>query len=87
MNPLTRRNFLGLAGAGAAPDVEVDLSLPFKAARERCIMELERRYLAALLDKQGNRVSAAARVAGVDRIYFYRLLRKHGLKAREPSSE
>jgi two-component system, NtrC family, response regulator GlrR len=64
-------------------EFQVDLSLPFKAARERCVNELERRYLAALLEKQGNRVSAAARVAGVDRIYFYRLLRKHGLRSRE----
>jgi len=30
-------------------------------------------------------VSAAARAAGVDRIYFYRLLWKHGLRTREPS--
>jgi DNA-binding NtrC family response regulator len=30
-----------------------------------------------------NRVSAAARAAGVDRIYFYRLLWKHGLRQRE----
>jgi hypothetical protein len=27
----------------------------------------------------------AARAAGVDRIYFYRLLWKHGLRTREPS--
>ena len=45
----------------------------------------ERRYLEELLRQHENRVSSAARAAGVDRIYFYRLLWKHGLRTREPS--
>ena len=45
----------------------------------------EKRYLEELLRVHENRVSAAARAAGVDRIYFYRLLWKHGLRTREPS--
>ena len=44
-----------------------------------------RRYLEELLRQHENRVSAAARAAGVDRIYFYRLLWKHGLRRAKPS--
>jgi transcriptional regulator of acetoin/glycerol metabolism len=43
----------------------------------------EKRYLEELLRANQNRVSVAARAAGVDRIYFYRLLWKHGLRTRE----
>jgi DNA-binding NtrC family response regulator len=49
------------------------------------VSAFERRYLEELLRLHENRVSAAARAAGVDRIYFYRLLWKHGLRQREPN--
>jgi len=49
------------------------------------VTTFERRYLEELLRQHDNRVSAAARAAGVDRIYFYRLLWKHGLRQREAS--
>jgi two-component system, NtrC family, response regulator GlrR len=58
----------------------IDISQPLKYARERCIGNFERRYLEALLRKHNNNVSAAARAAEVDRIHFYRLLWKHGLR-------
>jgi two-component system, NtrC family, response regulator GlrR len=58
----------------------VDISQPLKFARERCVGNFERRYLEALLRKHNNNVSAAARAAEVDRIHFYRLLWKHGLR-------
>jgi DNA-binding NtrC family response regulator len=52
----------------------VDVSIPLKIARERWNAELERRYLAALLDAHGGNVSAAARAAGIDRSHLHRLL-------------
>ena len=58
----------------------IDISQPLKFARERCVGNFERRYLEALLRKHNNNVSAAARAAEVDRIHFYRLLWKHGLR-------
>jgi DNA-binding NtrC family response regulator len=58
----------------------IDISQPLKFARERCVGNFERRYLEALLRKHNDNVSAAARAAGVDRIHFYRLLWKHGLR-------
>jgi two-component system response regulator GlrR len=51
------------------------------------VSSFERRYLEELLRLHENRVSAAARAAGVDRIYFYRLLWKHGLRTREQAGE
>jgi transcriptional regulator with GAF, ATPase, and Fis domain len=56
-----------------------------RAAREEWTNAFEKRYLEELLLAHDNRVSAAARAAGVDRIYFYRLLWKHGLRTRESS--
>jgi DNA-binding NtrC family response regulator len=62
----------------AAPGI--DPSLPFRAARDRWLRWFERRYLEELLERAGDNVSAAARAAGVDRVYFHRLLRRVGLR-------
>ncbi|HEY4186054.1 MAG TPA: sigma 54-interacting transcriptional regulator, partial [Polyangia bacterium] len=59
---------------------------PLREAREEWTNSFERRYLEELLATHDNRVSSAARAAGVDRIYFYRLLWKHGLRTREAST-
>jgi DNA-binding NtrC family response regulator len=50
--------------------------LPFKAARDA----FERDYLERLLAEHDDNVSAAARAAKVERIQFYRLLWRHGLR-------
>ena len=65
----------------------IDISQPLKFARERCVGNFERRYLEALLRKHNNNVSAAARAAEVDRIHFYRLLWKHGLRDHNPEKQ
>jgi len=44
----------------------------------------ERRYLEALLAQHNDNVTAAARAPEVDRIHFYRLLWKHGLREHTP---
>jgi two-component system response regulator GlrR len=53
---------------------------PFKTARDRSVRLFEHAYLTDLLAREGGNVTAAARAAGVDRIYLYRLLWRHGLK-------
>jgi transcriptional regulator with PAS, ATPase and Fis domain len=58
----------------------LDPRQPIKTARERWVRELERRYVAELLRLHQDNVSAAARAAGVDRPYFYRLLWRHGFR-------
>jgi transcriptional regulator of acetoin/glycerol metabolism len=50
-----------------------------RSAVTRTLFELE-----ALLAEHKNNVTAAARAADVDRIHFYRLLWKHGLREHTP---
>ncbi|HEX3905423.1 MAG TPA: sigma-54 dependent transcriptional regulator [Polyangia bacterium] len=79
------RSVTGSMPAVAGPESAVNVGQPLREAREAWVSAFERRYLEELLRQHENRVSAAARAAGVDRIYFYRLLWKHGLRTREPS--
>ncbi len=58
----------------------VDLDVPLKRARDEYAQALERLYLQGILARHDGNVTAAAKAAGVDRIYFYRLLWKHGLR-------
>jgi DNA-binding NtrC family response regulator len=67
----------------ATPESAVNSGQPLRVARDTWVSSFEKRYLQELLRLHENRVSAAARAAGVDRIYFYRLLWKHGLRTRE----
>src|ERR1700690_865972 len=71
--------------SSASPESAVNIGQPLREAREGWVSAFEKRYLEELLRVHENKVSAAARAAGVDRIYFYRLLWKHGLRTREPS--
>jgi two-component system, NtrC family, response regulator GlrR len=57
-----------------------DAAQPLRAARESSTREFEARYLADLLERHQGNVSAAARAAGVDRKYLYRLLWRNGLR-------
>jgi len=75
------------AAAPPGPEGAVNIGQPLREAREAWVSSFERRYLEELLRLHENRVSAAARAAGVDRIYFYRLLWKHGLRTREQAGE
>ena len=67
----------------SAPAGEVlDVSLPFKEAKQRVIQGFERRYLAAVLHQYQDNLSQAAEHAGVNRRHFRKLLEEHGLKPR-----
>jgi len=61
----------------------IDLSRPFKEARDDWTATFERAYLAALLAEHGGNIRAAARAAGIDRVHLYRLLARHGLRRSE----
>jgi transcriptional regulator of acetoin/glycerol metabolism len=54
----------------------------FAAARSRGLAELERRYLLGVLERSALNVSEAARLAGMDRRNFQRLLRRHHIDVR-----
>ncbi len=64
----------------AADAPVIDLTLPLRTARDRHLRAFEHAYLRQVLAASGNNVTAAASLAGIDRIYFYRLLWKYGLR-------
>ncbi len=75
-NAVERALALGDADApapakGAAPG--------FKEARDKLLEDFERDYLRTLLERNGDNMSEAARVAGISRAQFYRLLERYGL--------
>jgi len=73
----------GGSGPGEARPSAPDLSLPFKEAKEKLIEGFERDYLKGLIERCEGNISRASREAGIDRVYLRKLLRKHGLDARD----
>jgi DNA-binding NtrC family response regulator len=63
------------AGYGIA----VRSDLPYAEAKALVLHDLERRYLADVLARAGNNLSAASRESGIDRKHLRTLARKHGL--------
>jgi len=57
----------------------IDVAVPFTDARRQALERFERDYLAQLLKAHGGVVADAARAAGIDRVYLYKLLRRHGV--------
>jgi DNA-binding NtrC family response regulator len=60
----------------------VDTTLPYAEAKRRVLDGFERRYLESLLARHQGNVAQAARAAGMDRVYVYKLLQRHGLRPR-----
>jgi two-component system response regulator GlrR len=65
---------------GDGPTSAAEPSGSLRTARESWVRGFEKQYLEDLLARHGDNVSAAARAAGVDRKYFYRLLWRNGLR-------
>jgi len=63
-----------------AADGHVDAMQPYATARRRALDQFERSYLQSLLALHQGKVTHAAAAAEMDRVYFYRLLRRHGIK-------
>jgi DNA-binding NtrC family response regulator len=59
--------------------VPVDVSIPFKNAKQDVISEFERRYISRLLAQHDGNISAAARAAGIDRMSIHKMLHRLGL--------
>nr|WP_324291581.1 sigma-54 dependent transcriptional regulator [Corallococcus sp. BB11-1] len=59
----------------------VDALLTYAESRRRALESFEHDYVEALLKLHGGKVSQAAAAADMDRVYLYRLLRRHGLKS------
>jgi DNA-binding NtrC family response regulator len=71
-----------LLGLGVATEPRRELA-PFKDAKQRLVDAWEREYVAELVERSAGNLSAAARRAGIARGHLHRLLRKHGIAARE----
>jgi len=69
----------GTARAAAGPLADI----PYAQAREHAIAGFERSYVGALLKRAGGNVSEAARLAGLDRSNFRRVMRRAGLRPED----
>jgi DNA-binding NtrC family response regulator len=62
----------------------IDGDLPLREARQRWLHYFEQQYVGELLARTNNNVSAAAILAGVDRVYMHRMITRAGLRDRLP---
>jgi len=84
---------LSLAGGPAAPApaavdpgtlaMPVDLSAPLREGRDRALDAYERAYLQAALERTGGNVTRAAELAGVNRKFIQRAMKRLGLRGEE----
>ncbi|HEY5944836.1 MAG TPA: sigma 54-interacting transcriptional regulator [Kofleriaceae bacterium] len=75
-----------LRPTSAAPDeaVSAKADRPFHEAKDELVAKFEREYLTDLVTRAGGNLSQAARIAGLERKFLYKLLERAGL--RTPSS-
>ncbi len=60
---------------------------PFHEAKDEIVAKFEREYLADLVQKAGGNLSQAARIAGLERKFLYKLLERAGLRTTKPPEE
>ncbi len=65
----------------------IDVTTPFKVAKQKLVDEFDRRYLETLLELHDGNISAAARAAGIDRMSIYKMMRRLGLSDEAPAEE
>jgi len=63
----------------AIPSPDDELAISLTEAKRRAASEFEKRYLTKVMEKAKGSVSEGARLAGLDRTNFRRLLQRHGL--------
>ncbi len=66
-------------GSTAAPPIDK----PFHEAKREWTEQLEKVYLARLLDRHAGNITEVAYAAGLSRMTCYRLIQKHGLRGSE----
>jgi transcriptional regulator with PAS, ATPase and Fis domain len=68
----------GASGGASLPDSG---NMPLKDAKEKWMQVLEASYLRGLLERHAGNVSAAAKMAGIDRKTFHRLINKYQIRS------
>ena len=74
---------LRASAAAANEPAAVTADRPFQDAKADVIEKFERAYLADLLARAVGNLSEAARIAGLERKYLYRVLDRHGMRPRK----
>jgi two-component system response regulator GlrR len=69
------------SGSAPVPVIDADVDEPLTEAKRRASAAFEKRYLLAVMEKSKGSVSEAARLSGLDRTNFRRLLQRHGIDA------
>jgi DNA-binding NtrC family response regulator len=60
---------------------------PFHQAKDEVVDRFERAYLTDLVERAAGNLSAAARLAGLERKFLYRLLERNGLRQKAAGSD
>jgi transcriptional regulator with GAF, ATPase, and Fis domain len=86
-DPMVAHPDMGGQKRAAAPagtsTYTIDLSVPFKVAKQELIDAFERQYLGALLRATRHNVSEAARRAQIDRMHLHKLITQHRLNEED----
>jgi transcriptional regulator of acetoin/glycerol metabolism len=75
--------FVSLPGPANEAQLQAELSNDeggYYAARDRLLATFDRTFLTRVILRAGGNLSKAARLAGIDRTTFYRLMERHGLR-------
>lgn len=78
--------FQGIGSSGHQPggaSAETYTSIPYRAAKDRAVREFDRGYVSALLRATKGNMAEAARVAGLDRSNFRKIVNRAGVDYRE----
>jgi len=68
------------AAPALAEEAPIDLSVPFKDAKQEVVEAFEARYLEALMTEHGGNISKASRSTGITRYHLRELLKKYELR-------
>jgi DNA-binding NtrC family response regulator len=72
----------------AAPDeLNFKADRPFHEAKDELVARFERDYLTDLVQRAGGNLSQAARIAGLERKFLYKLLERAGLRSADKDDE
>jgi DNA-binding NtrC family response regulator len=77
-----------LRPTAAAPEAEtIRADRPFHEAKDELVAKFEREYLTDLVQRAGGNLSEAARIAGLERKFLYKLLERAGLRTKSTESD
>jgi transcriptional regulator with GAF, ATPase, and Fis domain len=77
--PATTQTAPEVPAPSQAPASDVDLDVPLIEGRATVVHNYEKRYITAMLERHSGKIAPAARAAGIDRMYFKRLMKKRGI--------